>query len=321
MKGIFFSTILIFIIIFLVTFVSIQQELVSFHSSQRSVENRINAMLNFHDSIVFDSKKSLEIIGKRATSAAINYIIVNGSPLLSSNETIVELITEGEINGTPQSLMEGSTIRNWEDNIERLGNLQGFQTNVLIKNIVIQPADSFYLSISYSISINLSDARIHANMNKTSDHSLLLGIENLEDPIYPLNTFGRVVNIIKKSPHWLNYSSTDSTNLNDDLTNSYYHPSLYGASFLDRLEGKFFVQNKYRRDNYIGLESFVNKNEILYAGLIVNSDATNIDYFYFSGSNVPAYKISGMPSNFRLDNEDTIDEKTHLQIYNATVIS
>jgi hypothetical protein len=108
--------------------------------------------------------------------------------------------------------------------------------------------------------------------------------------------------------------------LKDDLNNSYYHPSLYGASFLDRLEGKFFVQEKYFKSKPIGLESFVNKDKILSAGLFVNTSLTNMDYLYFSGSNVPSYSISGMPTNFRLDNETTIEGKTHLQIYNVTVI-
>ncbi|MHA1743024.1 MAG: hypothetical protein ACTSV6_02085, partial [Candidatus Heimdallarchaeota archaeon] len=294
--------------------------LISFHSSQKTVENRIDAMLGFYNSIVFDSKKSLEIIGRRAVSAAINYVISNGIPLSSSNDTINELITNGSIDGVPQGLMESSTIRDWENAIEYIGSSQGFQTSISTEEIFIQPEDSFHLSISYVISINISDTITQTNISKTSSNSLLLNLENFEDPLYPLNTYGRVVNVIKESPHWNNYSSEDSTNLNDDLNNSYYHPSLYGASFLDRLEGKYFVQDKYSKSTPIGLESFVNKEKILYSGLPVDEDLTNIDYLYFSESGVPAYSISGMPSNFRLDNETTVDGKTHLQVYNATVV-
>jgi hypothetical protein len=217
--------------------------------------------------------------------------------------------------------MEGSTTKDWEDSIEYLGNLQAFNTKVEVKDLLIEPEDSFHLSISYSLSVKLYDNRmIEANLSRTTREKVIVSIENFEDPLYPLNTYGRVVNIIKLSPHWLNYSSEDLTNLKDDLNNSYYHPSLYGSSFLDRLEGKFFVQEKYFKQKPVGLESFVNKDKLLSAGLLVNTSATNVDYLCFSGGNVSAYPISGMPTNFRLDNETTIQGKTHLQIYNVTVI-
>jgi len=246
-------------------------------------------------------------------------VITNGYPLPSSNTTITELMTNGTINGIPQGLMESSTTKDWENAIEYLGSLQEFQTSVLVKDIVIQPSDSFHLNIYYSIYVNLSDNMAKANISKTSEQSLIFSIESFEDPLYPLNTYGRLVNVIKKSPHWHNYSSTDLTNLQDDLNNSYYHTSLYGASFLDRLEGKYLVQSKYLKPTPIGLESFVNKDKILGASLPINVSTSSVDYFYFSGSNVTAYNISGMPSNFRLDNENTVEGKTHFQIYNVTV--
>lgn len=307
---------------FLILFVSINKSLVSYQLSQKSVENRINAMLGFYDNVIFDSQKSTDIICKRAIASAINNITQTGYPLSSSNSTIVELMTNGTIDGIQQNFMNGTRIDDWENTIEGLGSMQGFQTIILIKDVVIQPADSFHLSMSYSISVNLSDTMTPTNLSKTSRQSLILSIENFEDPIYPLNTYGRVVNIIKNSPHWLNYSNDDLTNLNDDLTNSYYHPSLYGASFLDRLEGKYLVQDKYKYLTTvpIGLESFVNKDEMASSGLSVKTDATNVDYFYFSGTGVTAYKISGMTSNFRLDNENTVEGKKHLEIYNVTTI-
>ncbi|MEM7821529.1 MAG: hypothetical protein QXX38_01810 [Candidatus Aenigmatarchaeota archaeon] len=320
MKGIFFSTILFFFTIFLVMFISSQRMLISFYSSQKSVENRINSMIGFYESIVFDSKKSMEIIGRRAISAAINYIISNGQPLNSSNNTIVELMLEGTLDGVEQGLMESSTIRDWKNTIEYLGGLQGFKTDVSIEDMFVQQSDSFYLLISYSIFVNISDTITQTNISKSSREQSLLSIENLEDPIYPLSTYGRVVNVIRKSPHWMNYSSEDLSNLIDDLEKSYYHPSLYGASFLDRLEGKYFLQEKYAKENPVGLESFVNKDKILLSGLPINISETNIDYLYFSRTGVLAYSVSGMPQNFRLDNETSIESKGHLQIYNVSVI-
>ncbi|MEM5869804.1 MAG: hypothetical protein QXR09_01405 [Candidatus Aenigmatarchaeota archaeon] len=320
MKGIFFSSMIIFLITCLFIFFSIQRSMLSFYSSQRAIENRVEAMIKFYESVVYDSRKSMEITAQRATCSAINYVVTTGSPLQSSNETIAELILQGTINSEPQGLMEASTVKDWEDSIEYLGTLQGFRTSVDIRDLLIEPEDSYHLSISYTIFVELYDDNIKTNLTKNSREKIIMSIENMEDPLYPLNTLGRIVNIIRPSPHWLNYSSEDTSNLKDDLENSYYHPSLYGASFLDRLEGKFFVQEKYFKPNPIGLESFVNKDKILSAGLPIDAYATNIDYLYFSKSGVDAYSISGMPSNFRLDNETSLEGKTHLQIYNVTVI-
>ena len=229
-------------------------------------------------------------------------------------------MTNGTINGTHQDFMNNTIIGDWKNKIEDLGRQQGFQTNISINDIVIQPADSFHLSVSYNISVNLSDTMTETNLTKTSRQSLLVSIENFEDPLYRQKTRGLVVNIIKKSPYCLNYSSTgfnysstDLTNLKDDLTNSYYHPSLNGASFLDRLEGK--LQGNYPGTTPIGLESFVNKDKL--PEDLLKPYATNVDYFYFSGSAVTVYNIPGMPSNFRLDNETTIEGKGHLDIYNV----
>jgi hypothetical protein len=320
MKGILFSMIMVFVFVFLVMFIALQQSLISSYSSQKSTENRIDVMVGFYNSIISDSQKSFGIIGKRAISSATNYVVSNGQPLLSANDTLSELISNGSIYGQQQGLMQGSTINDWENAIENLGSTEGFSTSVSIQNLYVQPSDSFHLKISYLISVNLSDSSTNTSITKTTSEYILLSIENFEDPLYPLNTYGRVVNIIKESPHWQNYYSTNTTNLQDDLNNSYYHPSLNGASFLDRLEGKYVVQSKYAASNNIGLESFVSKNKILTSGLPVNTTSTNIDYLYFSGSNVQSYTISGMPSDFRLDNQTTINGKTHLQIYNATVI-
>jgi hypothetical protein len=305
---------------FLVLFVSINKSLVSYQSSQKSVENRINAMLGFYDNVIFDSQGSTNIICRRAIASAINYITLNGKALSSSNYTIVELMTNGSIDTIHQDFMNNTIIGDWENKIEGLGGQQGFQTNISINDIVIQPADSFHLSLSYNISVNLSDTMTETNLTKTSRQSLLVNIENFEDPLYRLNTRGLVVNTIKESPHWLHYSSTDLSNLTDDLTNSYYHRSLNGASFLDRLEGRLNQTNSpYKSPTTapIGLESFVNKDKM--PEDLLKQYATNVDYLYFSGSAVTVHQIKGdIASNFRLDNQTTIEGKGHLDIYNVT---
>ena len=321
MKGLFFSLIILILTMIFISFILLQKSLVSFYSKQTFVEARVDWMLNFYDSILKDSEKAFKIIGRRALSAAINKVIATGIPLNSSNSTVYELIFNGTLNGEPQPLLQGSTLTDWKNKLKSIAAKQALELNISFNRILIYPYDSFNVKIEYEINVYLHDLKINASLNKSKPKEVLINIENLEDPLYPLKTYGRIVNTFRLSPHWLNYSANDTTNLLDDLKNSYYHPSLKGGSIFDRLEGKCEVQPKYQiSKNYIGLESFVNKDEILSSGLDINVEASNVDYIYFCNPAVQAFKVQGMPSNFRLDNETTVYELTHLQIYNVSVV-
>ena len=319
MKGVFFSLILVFLLFTLIAIVFMQRSLVTYYYSQTGIETRANAMNGFYNDLVEDSKKAIGIVGKRAIASAISYVVSKGVALSQANKTLVELITNGTIEGEEQPLMNQSTIVDWEKKMEDVGSLEGFDTELEVNNVVVQPFDSFDLKISYSLEVNLSDKNFKMNLSRIKTLDVIVDINGFEDPLYPLYTYGRAVNLFIKTPHWMNYSSEDLTNLQDDLNNSYYHPSKDGGSFLDRLEGKCVVQDKYKITNTeIGLESFVNKDDLESLGLPVDEDRSNIDYIYFCELNVQAYQINGMPSNFRLDNQTTVLGMTHLQIYNVT---
>lgn len=318
-KGLFISLTLIFIAFFIISLIFLQQSSITFFSERKFVEIRVNSLINLYNSILLDSMKSFSIIGKRAMNAAINKVIIDGIGLENANETLKELIINGTINGIPQPLMEDSTFNDWKNRIIEIVRNRGFDANITLQNLFIFMNDSFNLAINYSLGIFLTDEKTLSSINRTNSKIVLISIENLEDPIYPLNTFGRVTNYFRKSPH-LFFHLNNTTQLTEDLNNSYYHPSLNGASFLDRLEGKYFVQEKYRVSSYnIGLESFVNKEKVLISGLPINTNLTNIDYYYFSNSNITSFKILNMPNYFKLDNETTINGLTHLIFYNATI--
>ncbi|MEM5874960.1 MAG: hypothetical protein QXW01_02090 [Candidatus Aenigmatarchaeota archaeon] len=321
MKGLLFSIILFFITLFILSSFLYYGQISMYYTAEKAVENRIKTMVKIIEDVFEDSKRAMSIVTNRAIVSAVNYVIINGVGLNSANETIKELILFSSIDGNKQPLMENSNINDWIATMEYLISLYGFESKIQIKDLKILPYDSFTIEVIFSLEIFLSDRKIETNITKEKNFRVLVSIENIEDPLYPLNTYGRVVNVIRRSPNWPKYYYDNTTNLLDDMSNSYYNPSLNGASFFDRLEGKYFVQEKYRRENIIGLESFVNKEKIELVGLPVRYNQTNIDYLYFSNFLVQSFKVYGMPDNFRLDNETTINNKTHLQIYNVSVIT
>jgi len=111
-------------------------------------------------------------------------------------------------------------------------------------------------------------------------------------------------------------------NLKRSVEGSYYHPSLKGPSFLDRLEGKLEVQTKYQEQTteLIGLESFVDKNYIASYEVPVDEEKTNVDHLYFSLTSYPGQQVKGLGSTFRIDQELCTDGKSHTEIYEVNEI-
>jgi len=319
MRGILFSFISIFLTLALLSIITIYSTLTSYKYKRIGVQSRIESLQNFYQNLIRDGEKALRVISRRAMSAAVSYVITNGEGLNDSISSLRELILNGSIEGEKQPLMENSTLLDWKNSMEAISLSEGFKLSSSIENIEIKAYDSFNLLISFNFSVNITDLKGTAKISKKEKIESLVSIEGFEDPLYPLNTRGLATNVIEKSKYWGKYSSSNLTMLQEALSNSWYHPSLYGASFLDRLEGKYFVDpSKPRVSEVIGLESFVNKDELQTYGVDVYFERTNIDYLYFSGGSYSVYKISGMPESFRLDNETSINNLGHLQIYNVS---
>jgi len=139
-----------------------------------------------------------------------------------------------------------------------------------------------------------------------------------------VDNFNGAMSVIKNHTYVLvdgdNGEIWDIEGLRVDVNESRYSPSAVGGSFLDRLEGSLLVQSKYssQTTNIIGLESFVDKDELSLQGLIVDLEDTNVDYLYFANASYTTNKIKGTSSSFRIDSEIDLGGQTHVQIYNVT---
>jgi len=172
----------------------------------------------------------------------------------------------------------------------------------------------------------------------TSDLTGLSGLNNAKGVIFeqggtnssPINVpyliNSNATTLIPNSPNLLLDGGEGKVwyidNLIEDTENSYYHPSENGPSYLDRLEGKFVSQSKYKdqTDKTIGLESFVNKLDVYFTGgnVTVHQEKTNIDYIYFSTNSPTSKKVKGLDllvpdPYFRIDDDDD-----HEESYNVT---
>jgi len=115
------------------------------------------------------------------------------------------------------------------------------------------------------------------------------------------HAIGNISKIKNESYYVLkNGNAYNVNNLVEILQNQLCFESNGGASFLDRLEGRNRLSNKYALNNNVGLECFVNKEYLALSGLNVTKERTNIDYLYFSSEQVTSYKISGF-KDFYID--------------------
>ncbi|MDI6806442.1 MAG: hypothetical protein QMD14_01345 [Candidatus Aenigmarchaeota archaeon] len=418
MKGLLFTLIILAVTLGLISYISIQHAMITFYGERLAIERRINAMQSLYESIKVDGERALEIVSRRAISTAVGFVITNGKGLEEANSTLAELIINGSINGVPQRLMENATLVDWKTKLEKAGLSLGFDTKIDFGKIFIRPFDSWSLLAEVEANFSIADLRGVANLTRSDVLKTKVSIEDFEDPLYPLNTFGYAINKIVKSPYIGNYTAnlisatgsngwfyglataissaqpeqistivnknqkilvTDSTsgivelvnqfgaivseqqiasgvtipfvdnatnamqiipnqsyvvvdgdngkvwyveNLREHANNSWYSSSLNGASFLDRLEGKLRVQEKYSAltPNIIGIESFVNKDKFSALGVPIDINKTNIDYLYFSTLTITSYKVKGMIDKFRIDEELDLNNLPHSQLYGVNEI-
>jgi len=139
-------------------------------------------MNNLYDNIIRDSEKSLEIIGKRAISIATSHVIQDGY------------------------LMQGSMISDWAQNITNLADLKGYYLGLTFNNLEVKAYDSFNLLIESGLTINITDKNGVGSIARNDNIRKIVSITGFEDPLYPLNTNGRITHKIYETLYENNFT-------------------------------------------------------------------------------------------------------------------
>jgi hypothetical protein len=399
MKGLFYS---VMMALFIVPILA----LIIFYS-ETGVQNvdiniRANELQYFSESVEKDLARFLEINGKRALISAVSEVIVNGIGLDNAQLRLAEMIENGTLYGNPAPLVDEKNLGNWKQNISDIASNLGFSIEFKDVEINIVQNDSFNVLFNTTIYINISDATAKMGVAKNITAPVYVSIEDIEDPIFPLKTYGRVFRFIKISkvnkktipsvtgqnssgfvsgyafvksdfqsgdvnssrilvtrnvngkesiasgfagviseenviipPEILGKAITGATgatsliknetkiyldattkqvwdfsNLTSDIKNvntnyyHYYHNSSKGASFLDRLEGRINLSDKYK----YGLETFVDLEE--FPTELVRSANSVLDYRYWNdtfGSSIRNGNYDNVFNWFKIDSESAYD--------------
>ncbi|MCW1296421.1 MAG: hypothetical protein OH319_01935 [Candidatus Parvarchaeota archaeon] len=188
-RGISFSIITFLFLIPILTFIITYSE--SMQSIRRESIKKILSDQNifFSKTLLNDLEKMIWITGKRAIISAIQRVIKYGTPLNDSISVIKELMQNGTIFGVNETLMQNNTIGYWINLIQLEQNVSAFNFSIAYSNLEVD-WESFNCIFNVSFSINVSDISNTTRSTRIGNISILVSIEKMEDPIYPLYTNG-----------------------------------------------------------------------------------------------------------------------------------
>jgi hypothetical protein len=304
-KGVFFTTLVIVMLsLFFVSFIVLGNV-----RDSDSLQNRVETMNNFVNSIEKDIPRKLKISTFRIVFLFEKEIIESGSYISDINSSFSEAFFNGTINGqtSPEivALMTGATFPDMLADFNEKASKVSANINMFSPSIEISQDSPWQVKIVLTATLSIEDLSNLATWNRTSSTISYVSIENFEDPLYFINTNGLVANKVIKAPNETFVLGSDVSTLLAHSQNSYYINSSEAPSFLDRLQG-------INTANPQGIESLVNLAELSAQGISI-SDKTVVDHIYFSTSNPSDCNVqpTGMPSWFKLDD-------SHLGVYQVS---
>jgi len=258
-------------------------------------ETRIFSMNSFIDDVEKDIERGLYISGFRSLMSMEQYITDNGIFLYNVNSCFKEAFLNGTINDSQMGLMNESTFTNWTQRIKEKAIKLDIIVDFDINDIVIYQENPWTANIDLDVTLNLEDVKKTASWQRPLYITTNISIQEFEDPLYVINSYGRVTNTIIKTTITDFIVNNETTNLKIHVNNSYYIESTRAPSFLMRLEGNLSSSS-------YGIESLVNLEEFQAQEVPIKSRSV-VDYIYFGDQSTTNYNIKDMPSWFKLDEE------------------
>jgi hypothetical protein len=199
MRGQVYSLIAILMVIPLVFFITqymVSVQTLKFGTSERIIADQLKETQR---SIETDFSRAVQISGIRACLGATDYMIREGEPLDDAEARLGELILNGTLFGNQTYVMEDNTIDDWRDDIYSI--TPGFSVLIGYSNFTLQNYNGFYLVAGIRLRLNISDKLEIARISKNVDKTILIPLENIEDPMFPYRTGGVFPRTIRFYPY------------------------------------------------------------------------------------------------------------------------
>ena len=174
------------------------------------VNIRANELQYFSISIEDDMNRFLKISGRRALISAVSHVVTNGVPLVDAQANLTEMITNGTLDGVVAPLIDTNNFNGWKQNVTQIANASGFKLEFQNVQINITQNDSYDVLFVITVPLNISDPNIGMGAVKNLTASVSISIDGIEDPLFPLETYGRVIRIVRVS-NFTNFTANLTT--------------------------------------------------------------------------------------------------------------
>ena len=257
------------------------------------IQTRIETVNFFIKDVEKDLNNGAYIAGFRTLLSFNQFIATNGTFIDNVNGRFEESFLNGTINKQPLSLMKDSTFTDWANKISAEANKVDIQFNFIINNVKINQTDPWTVIIGLNLTLDIRDKRNTSYWARDRYLTTKISIVGFEDPLYIVNSNGRVTNIIIKSNITNFVVSGKVDNLLIHMNNSYYIAHNDSPNFLMRFEGNL-------GNSTYGIESLVNLDEFQQQGLALK-DRSIVDYIYFGTKSTTNFRINNTPEWFKID--------------------
>jgi len=277
------------------------------YTDRGPINSRITTLNNFVASVEQDLPRQVYISGYRAIFLFNRQIIDTGNYMPDIETSFSELFFNGTLNGVSQDIMTDATFSRIEQFF--LTGAQRVNANLTIQNptISISQSDPWNIDVILNANLIINDINNLATWNKSISTTTKIPISNFDDPIYAINTQGKILNKVKQTSYQPFLTGTNYTNLTNHLQNSRYITSTSAPNFIMRLEGNL-------SSSPTGIESLVSPQTLANVGISTKYKSL-VDYIYFSDLDPEKYSIPTV-TNLILDNQSN-----HLATYNVSEIA
>jgi hypothetical protein len=195
MRGQVYTLIAILIAVPLFMFISFYvttSQTIKFGGMEKVVADQEHQLM---DNIEDDFTRAVTISGKRAILAGINEIIRNGEYLTNASAVLEELMLNGTLEGNYSFLMADNVLSDWIDKIVLIPT--GFDTSVNYDNLDVENYDGLRLNAVINLIARVSDKMNLSEISIDNRMNILISMNGLEDPIFPMNTLGLLERTIR----------------------------------------------------------------------------------------------------------------------------
>lgn len=306
-------TIVALILLAVIFIIAMSRYRYTLSTKQAAQQERIAAMNDFLTSFQQDAERAAYIAGFRTLIGLEDYVSYKATFLNSTDYYFKQIFYNGSVleDNYTFYIMNSSTFWDYQRKVDEIAGAVNMDFSSQVDRIDLSMKDPWTVHVDVHVQVNLSDRSRLASWETTRTISSDIPIFDLRDPLYSVNTLGKLPVIVRRSNITLFVNDTndqnDTTSLQIHLNNSYYINSSMAPNFLMRF------QNNLSADRN-GIESLVNLQVLADQGVVISTNNQSvIDYIYF-GTTSPAKYCNIQNMVFTPDNWFILDQ-AHAEIY------